>query len=247
MFEAEAEAQLPPASPAILPVDRLAALLEIILCSGFPTQLLLIGVLRGFGMTPFTAGGQLNPTFVFTLSLLDATLVIGLVFMLFRAHRESARAVLLGPTGRVREILVGIAMIPIVFMIVLVIRAVVLTWAPQLHNMPVNPYEDMLRSRIDAAIFAVVVMIAGGLREEVQRGFILHRFRGYLGGGRFGVVAHSLIFGLGHIDQGYDAAIATATLGAFWGVVYLRRRSIIAPITSHAGYNLSQVLVATLR
>jgi membrane protease YdiL (CAAX protease family) len=236
-----------PARPAILPVDRVAALLEIILCSGFPTQLLLIGVLRGFGMAPFVDGGQLNPRFVFTLSLIDTTLVIGLVFMLLRAHRESARAVLLGLTRRLREVLVGIALIPIVFMIVLAIRAVVLTWAPALHNMPVNPYEDMLRSHTDAAIFAVVVMIAGGLREEVQRGFILHRFEQYLGGGAVGVVVHSLIFGLGHLDQGYDAAIATATLGAFWGVVYLRRRSIIAPVASHAGYNLTQVLAAALR
>lgn len=243
----DAHAEIRPAPPAILPIDRLAALLEIILCSGFPTQLLLIGVLRGFGLTPFVEGGQLNPQFVFTLSLLDATLVIGLVFMLLRAHHESARHVLLGPTRRLREVFVGIGMIPIVFMIVLAIRAAVLTWAPQLHNQPINPYEDMLRTRFDAAIFAVVVMIAGGLREEVQRGFILHRFGGYLGGGGVGVIVHSLIFGLGHLDQGYDAAIATASLGVFWGVVYLRRRSIIAPITSHAGYNLSQVLVATLR
>lgn len=243
----DAHAEIPPARPAIVPVDRLAALLEIVLCSGFPTQLLLIGALRGFGMTPFVEGGQLNPRFVFTLSLLDATLVIGLVFMLLRAHRESAREVLLGSARGLREVVVGLAMIPIVFMIVLAIRAAVLTWAPQLHNQPVNPYEDMLRSHLDAAIFAVVVMIAGGLREEVQRGFILHRFRGYLGGGGVGVFVHSLIFGLGHIDQGYDAAIATATLGAFWGLVYLRRRSIVAPITSHAGYNLSQVLVAALR
>lgn len=243
----DAHAEIPPARPVLLPIDRLAALLEVLLCSGFPTQLLLIGVLRGFGMRPFADGGQLNPRFVFTLSLLDAMLVIGLILLLLRAHRESAREVLLGSVRRLREILVGIGMIPIVFMIVLAIRAAVLTWAPHLHNQPINPYEDMLRSRIDAAIFAVVVMIAGGLREEVQRGFILHRFKGYLGGGGIGVVVHSLIFGLGHLDQGYDAAIATATLGAFWGVVYLRRRSIIAPITSHAGYNLSQVLVATLR
>ena len=245
MFDAHAE--IPPVRPALLPIDRLAALLEVLLCSGFPTQLLLIGVLRGFGLRPFLEGGQLNSRFVFALSLLDTTLVIALVLLLLRAHRESAREVLLGHARRLREIFVGIGMIPLVFMIVLLIRAAVLTWAPHLHNQPVNPYEDMLRSRIDAAIFAMVVMIAGGLREEVQRGFILHRFKGFLGGGGIGVVVHSLIFGLGHIDQGYDAAIATATLGAFWGVVYLRRQSIIAPITSHAGYNLSQVMVAALR
>ena len=36
---------------------------------------------------------------------------------------------------------------------------------------------------MDAAIFALVVMIAGGVREEIQRGFVLHRFEQYLGGG----------------------------------------------------------------
>ena len=60
-------------------------------------------------------------------------------------------------------------------------------------------------------------MIAGGVREEIQRGFILHRFRQYLGGGVIGVIVHSGLFGLGHVDQGWDAAITVGTLGAIWG------------------------------
>jgi membrane protease YdiL (CAAX protease family) len=46
-----------------------------------------------------------------------------------------------------------------------------------------------------------------------------------------------------------DAVIATALLGAFWGVVYLRRRSVVAPMVSHSGFDLLQVLqfVATGR
>ena len=91
-------------------------------------------------------------------------------------------------------------------------------------------------------------MVAGGVREEVQRGFIVHRFGQYLGGGGLGVAFYSLLFGLGHYEQGYDAAIATAVLGAFWGVLYLRRGSIVAPVVSHAGFNLAQVLkYVTLR
>jgi membrane protease YdiL (CAAX protease family) len=91
-------------------------------------------------------------------------------------------------------------------------------------------------------MFAVVAMVAGGVREEVQRGFILHRFDHYLGGGWVGVVAYSALFGLGHIEQGYDAAVAIAILGAGWGAVYLARRSIIAPMVSHAGFNLAQLV-----
>jgi uncharacterized protein len=55
-------------------------------------------------------------------------------------------------------------------------------------------------------------------------------------------VVSSIAFGAGHFIQGADAAVATATLGAFWGAVYLRRRSIAAPVVSHAGFNLVQVL-----
>ena len=30
--------------------------------------------------------------------------------------------------------------------------------------------------------------------------------------------------------------------GAFWGVVYLRRRSVVAPVVSHSGFNLLQIV-----
>ena len=95
---------------------------------------------------------------------------------------------------------------------------------------------------LPALIFAIVVTIAGGVREEVQRGFILHRFSQYLGGAAAGIVVFSLVFGFGHIDQGIDAAIATGLLGAAWGGIYLARRSIIASMTSHAGFNLLQLV-----
>ena len=93
----------------------------------------------------------------------------------------------------------------------------------------------------DAALFALVVVVAGGIREELQRAFLLHRFEQHLGGARVGLVVTSLSFGVGHLLQGADAVIATAALGAFWGVVYLRRRSALAPIVSHAGFNLLQL------
>jgi membrane protease YdiL (CAAX protease family) len=231
-----------PTTRPIFPVERLGAFFEVVLCSGFPTQLLLVALLRGYGMEMFRPEGGLNPNFVFLLSMLDAVIVVGLIVTLLHARRESARDVLLGRVRRLREALVGITMIPLAFFVVLLILALVLTFAPQLHNVARNPLEDMLSNRTDAAIFAVVVMIAGGVREEVQRGFIVHRFGQFFGGGLFGVLFYAVLFGLGHIEQGYDVALATSALGLLWGFVYLRRGSIIAPIVSHAGFNLVQVL-----
>ena len=99
-----------------------------------------------------------------------------------------------------------------------------------------------IRGLRDAVIFAVVVMVAGGVREEVQRGFIAHRFGQYLGGALWGVAVYSVFFGLGHFEQGYDAMIATGVLGLVWGLLYISRRSIVAPMVSHAAFNLAQLL-----
>jgi membrane protease YdiL (CAAX protease family) len=245
------EPDVVPLEPEVVPFDappriaigeRLGALAEVILCSGFPTQILILAAMGGAGMRLPTADGALTPLFVSTLSMLDTALVVGLVFLFLRAHREDARDVLLGRRPAWREALVGISLLPMIFLVALLIIALILTFEPQLHNVPRNPVEDLMRNPRDAAVFGVVVMIAGGVREEIQRGFILHRFNQYLGGGVVGVVVHSTLFGLGHVYQGWDATIAVGTLGAIWGTIYLRRRSIIAPMVSHAGFNLAQLV-----
>lgn len=225
----------------ILPAERFAAAAEVILCSGFPTQVLLIGALAAAGMPMRGENGQLSPPFIFLLSMLDTFLVVGLVLLLLRAHGESPRAVLLGSRPVLREAMFGIAVLPLIFLGILAVLVLIVSVAPGLHNIPRNPFEDLLRTRGDAVAFGFVVMIAGGVREEIQRGFILHRFEGFLGGAVTGIVVFSVFFGLGHIEQGYDAAIATACLGACWGTIYVLRRSVVAPMVSHAGFNLAQL------
>ena len=84
--------------------------------------------------------------------------------------------------------------------------------------------------------------LAGGIREEIQRAFLLHRFEQWLGGGTVGVIVTSAAFGAGHMLQGGDVMVTTGLLGAFWVSIYLQRRSVVAPMVSHAGFNLLQIL-----
>jgi membrane protease YdiL (CAAX protease family) len=228
--------------PAVLPIERAAAALEVILCSGFPTQIVIITILSTFGMKARLVGGQLSPSFVFTMTLLDTFLLVGLVIFFMRAHRESVREQLFGWRSTGREILFGLALIPASFFVVIAVLLVLQAVIPGLRNVPHNPLQDLVRDRWDAVIFAFVVMIAGGVREEIQRGFVLRRFEQYLGGGAAGLVIFSALFGLGHLEQGHDVAVATAILGAFWGAIFLRRRSILGPMIGHAGFNLTQVI-----
>ena len=231
-----------PSPTRVLPIERAAAALEVILCSGFPTQIVIITVLATFGMQPRLADGRFNAPFVFALTLLDTLLLVGLVCFFFRAHRESIREQLFGARRLGREMLLGIALIPASFAVVVVVLMIVQMAAPSLRNVPQNPLAELAKTRGDALIFAFVVMIAGGVREEIQRGFILRRFEQFLGGGFTGLTIFSCLFGLGHLEQGRDVALATAVLGAFWGAIFLRRRSIAGPMVGHAGFNLAQVV-----
>lgn len=230
-----------PTAP-VVPIERAAAALEVILCSGFPTQIVIITVLATLGMQPRLADGGFNATFIFTLTLLDTVLLVGLVLFFFRAHRESVREQLFGHRRPVREVLLGIALIPASFVVVITVLMLVQLVVPSLRNVPHNPLAELVKSRADAVIFAFVVMLAGGVREEIQRGFVLRRFEQYLGGGATGLIVFSALFGLGHLEQGRDVALATAVLGAFWGAIFLRRRSIAGPMVGHAGFNLAQVI-----
>jgi len=220
---------------------RLVALFEILLCSDFPTQLAIAATLRVFGIAPKTPQGDLSVAYVVSLELADTALLIGLILFLLASHGERPRDVFLGPRPVAGEVRLGLPMTLAVFVIAIAVIGGVQVVAPSLHNVPLNPLQDMLRRPRDAGLFAIVVVVAGGVREEIQRAFILHRFDEWLGGAWIGVVVWSLAFGFGHVLQGYDVALATAVMGAFWAIVYIRRRSIVAPLVSHSGFNLLEL------
>lgn len=96
--------------------------------------------------------------------------------------------------------------------------ALLKVFVPFLHNVPVSPFEGFFDTPLHAMIFTVVAMVAGGVREELQRGFLLHRFDQSLGGMKVGLAVFSVVFGLAHYTQGWDVAVATGLLGLFWGL-----------------------------
>jgi len=228
-----------PRPPAF--VARIVALIEVLICSDYPTQLAISATLIAFGYGPYAAPGQLRVWYVVALSLADSAALIVLVLLFLYAHGERPADVLNGRRRVWPEIVAGIPLTFVALAIGIAVLAAIQWLAPSLHTVEHNPLQQLLHSPRDAFLFGCVVVIAGGVREEVQRAFLLHRFDEWLGGGTVGVVVTSVAFGGGHLLQGVDAAIATGLLGAFWGVVYLRRRSMIAPMVSHAGFDLLQI------
>lgn len=231
--------------PPVPPMTRGRAIAEVLLCSSYPTQVAAAGVLALLGVVPQTAGGELNATFVFGVSTLDAVLVVGLVVALLRRQGESLSAVFLGHRQVWREAAFGVALVPLVTIgVAVVVRSVQALW-PSLHNVPVNPLTTFMVDPAMAVAFGVMVVVAGGVREEMQRAFQLHRLRQHVTSPLVALVVTSVAFGLGHTVQGRDVALATFGLGLFWGALYLRRHSLVAAGVSHALFNLAQVWAAS--
>ena len=234
--------QLPADRPRPTASQRIVALLEVLLCSDYPTQLALGATFALFGLRP-AVSGRISLTYVTVLSLADTAALIALIVFFLRAHGERPREIFLGRRPIGREALIGIPLILLAFAVAVGVLLLVQRFAPSLHTVARNPLEDLIASPAQAALFAVVVVAAGGVREELQRAFLLHRFDVWLGGGWVGLVVTSVAFGAGHLDvQGADAALATGLLGACWGIVYLRRRSAVAPVVSHAGFDLLEIV-----
>lgn len=194
------------------------------------------------GFTPLV-GGRLSLGYIATLLLFDATLLIALIFWLLRRRGERPGDVFLGLRPIGHEITLGVGLTAVVFALAVVVLSTARMFFPSLHNVKENPLQDLIQTPAQALILAVVATISGGLREEIQRAFILHRFEQYLGGAHIGLILYSLVFGLGHSLQGWDAVVTTAMLGAFWGWTYISRRSIVAPMVSHSGFNAAEIVV----
>jgi len=258
---------LQPATPALaIPrswrLPAWFALLQAFAVSGIPTQVVVfLALWLGFGLEPFENinSATISFEFIATLLLADTALVAIMIRVFLILSGEDSKDVFLGRRNPTREIIGGVLLVPLVFAAVTGIVLLFRVLAPWMHNVQDNPLAAFMKTPLDAAIFLVVVVLAGGVREELQRAFILHRSqqirfeiplfgrRLHLGGVRQGLVMFSLTFGLLHLDQGYDVAAALALLGFFWGVLYLRRRSVIMSMTNHACFNavqVAQVLIA---
>jgi len=215
---------------------------EILLCSGYPTQLVVSYLLFELGVPPQTADGKLSGNFVFALSMIDTVALLTLIVLFIRARGQRVGEVFFGATQPLREIAAGVLSLPVVLFILVALTVIVQRFIPSMHNVPDNPLEGLAGGGLSIWLFLIVVIVAGGVREELQRAFLLQRFRDDLGQPWLGLFITSLSFGMGHTLQGLDAALITGSLGALWGFLYLTRRGALAGMVSHSLFNSGELL-----
>lgn len=238
---------VPVPRPAPVPLPGWFAALQVFAVCGIPTQLVIMVVL-------LLVGGLQIPTdlknlpleFFATISLLDTAAVALLIRVFLWMSGETSHDVFVGFRSVGREIVRGLVWLPAVYAAAVGIKLGLQALLPALHNVPENPYAQYMTTPIEAMVFILVVLLAGGVREELSRSFSIHRFGQRLGGARLGLVIYSVVFGAFHYPQGLDAVVVVGVVGAFWGLLYIKRRSVVAPMVNHGAFDAIQVVIALL-
>ena len=152
-YEPASAPRLPTGEPAAAPVrsdaprgERLAALIEVLLCSGLPTQLVIGQALALGGWSPFTAAGvpQAGPLFALALHR-HARPPRADRGAAARTRRDDARPAA-GRRAVGREAWFGLALVPALFLAVGVTLLALRRLLPWLHNVPANPFQHLIRT-----------------------------------------------------------------------------------------------------
>jgi membrane protease YdiL (CAAX protease family) len=106
----------------------------------------------------------------------------------------------------------------------------------------------MVKGHEMIGLACVLVTVVAIVEETIFRGYLLLRFQAVTGNAGLSVVLSSVIFALGHGYEGTAGMITIFFLGVIFALIYLWRRSLVAPIVMHFLQDFAGlVLVALMR
>jgi uncharacterized protein len=223
-------------TPAGRFLDRLAAFAEILIVV-LLGSLLVEGVFGVLGRSPLTDARHLV-----VFMWLEAGLALVIMTVLLRLRKTSWRELGWTRSGLGKEVRLGLLVLPALFGITLVVGALFEAFLPD-YVSPRNPLLDKIRTGSDLALFLISSLFVGGFKEELQRAFVLTRFEHYLGGVWVGLLVWTTVFAALHSYQGVDKAVAAGVLGLIFGLLYIWRRKLPAPIVAHAWYDVVTLIL----
>jgi membrane protease YdiL (CAAX protease family) len=178
------------------------------------------------------AQGQLPfPLVAFATISRDLGLVALIFFFLYR---NGERPAALGWTGRHagREIALGIGLFVPLF-----VGAQVLETALRSAGLsgPLSPAPNLVPvPDIAELLLAIVLVAVVAVSEEIIfRGYLLLRFSHLLPGLGGAVLLSAVVFSIGHGYEGTAGVVTVGVTGLMLALVYLWRRSLVAPMVMH--------------
>ncbi len=100
---------------------------------------------------------------------------------------------------------------------------------------PATPLPSFLEARggSEFLLASVLVGVVALAEETLFRGYLILRFQALLRSSAWAVLLSSAIFSVGHGYEGSAGLVTVGVMGVVFAVVYLWRRSLVAPIVMH--------------
>jgi membrane protease YdiL (CAAX protease family) len=182
----------------------------------------------------FTAGPALKENFLLGVSgvmLSDLALVTLVCFFLWHNGEKFSR---IGWVSKkyVTEIIIGVLLyLPLIYG---------LSFAEQwLQSAGLSFPKGHIPSFLEPTgtaqqiVATFMIMVVAVSEETIFRGYLILRFKSITGSLFATVVLSSIIFSIGHGYEGVGGVIIVGIMGAVFAVIYLWRKSLVAPIVMH--------------
>jgi membrane protease YdiL (CAAX protease family) len=188
-----------------------------------PSMLLSFFAVRqgslGFALTAFATIGR------------DLGLVGLIAFFLWR-NGEAVEVIGWTRANAGKEALLGLGLFALLFpgtgLVENVLRSAGLT-------APATPLPRFLTARgpAELALAAVLVTVVAVAEETVFRGYLIHRLTAVTRRPAVAALLSAVIFSLGHGYEGTAGVVTVGVMGLALALVYVWRRSLVAPIVMH--------------
>jgi membrane protease YdiL (CAAX protease family) len=188
-------------------------------------------------------GGSFNFTMIGIATILrDLALVFLILFFLWRNGEGVSE---IGWKFRWEDIIIGVAIfIPFFFAASLVDRL--------LHDLGLSfpakplPFSSATKSPLEGFLAFVLVIVVAWAEETIFRGYLILRFKAITASPLTAVLLSSFVFSLGHGYEGSAGVMTVGFMGFVFGLIYIWRKSLVAPMTIHFLQDLSAILILPL-
>ena len=102
------------------------------------------------------------------------------------------------------------------------------------------------RSSVQIAVWCMVSCTAGFCEEVIYRGYLQRQFVAWTGSAAAAIAIQAVIFGASHGYQGTRQMVIISLLGALYGILAHRRRSLVPGIIAHAWSDIYSGWAASL-
>lgn len=167
----------------------------------------------------------------FATTLRDLSLLSLILFFLWR-NKEPILSIGWTLRNVRRDIVLGIVLFVPMFFGAATIEQILRAIGLSVPSTPLPSLEPN-RSTMEMLVALILVSIVALTEETIFRGYLMLRFKAVIGSSLWSVLLSAFIFSLGHGYEGTAGVVTVGAMGLVLSLVYIWRKSLVAPITMH--------------